>query len=152
MIVDLEAAQGEWFKFFNSHIDPQTGETIFEDPVDNARVQIRSMVPFFEERLAKRKREVERILNPKTRAMERISFYPDLSFEEAQKERDDGIDYAIIGLENFKDSKTGEIITCTRENKLKLMRVPVFDRFLTRCFQLLASSGVKDKEEEIKNL
>ena len=151
MFFDLESAQGEWFQFFSSHLDPNTGEAVFEEPVADARVQIRSLVPFFEERMANRKREVERVLNPKTRAMERISFYPDLAPEVAKTERDDAWDYCIQELENFKDSKTGELITCTRENKLKLMRVPVFDRFVARCLQLLASSGVKDKEEEVKN-
>lgn len=151
MLFDLEATQGEWFQFFGSHIDPNTGDTIFEDPISDARVQIRSLVPFWEERLAKRKKSIEHVHNPKRGAMERISYYPELSFEEARAERDDAWDYAITGIENFKDSKTGELIACTRENKLKLMKVPVFDRFVARCLQLLASSGVKDKEDAEKN-
>ena len=43
------------------------------------------------------------------------------------------------------------MIDCTRENKLKLMRVPVFDRFIARCLEMLANSGVKEKEDEQKN-
>lgn len=152
MFLDLKAAeQGEWFNFFSSHIDPVTGEPVYEEPVKDARVQIRSIGPFIEERMAKRKKVVEHVYNQKTRSMERLSYSPDLTPEEQKAERDDLWDYAITGLENFKDSKTGTVIGCTRENKLALMKVPVFDRFVARCQQLLASSGVKAKEDEAKN-
>ena len=149
--VDLDSTQGEWFPFFSSHIDPGTGEPIYDEPEKDARVQIRSIGPFIEERMAKRKKVFENIFNPKSRGMERMGFYPEPSYEEMRAERDDLWDYAITGIENFKDSKTGDLITCTRENKLKLMKVPVFDRFVARCQQLLASSGVKAKEDEEKN-
>jgi hypothetical protein len=89
-------------------------------------------------------------MNPKTRQMERITYYAELSIEEAKAERDDAYDFAITGIEGFKDAKTGQIITCTRANKLALMKVPVFDRFFAKCQQVLASSGVK--EQESKNL
>jgi len=151
MFIDLSTNEGEWFPFQNSHIDPLTGEPIFDDPVTDAKVQIRSMTLFFEERIAKRKRQTEHVMNPKTRQMERISYYSELSVEEAKAERDDAFDFAITGIEGFKDSKTGQIITCTKENKIALMKIPVFDRFFARCQQLLSSSGVKEKELE-KNL
>lgn len=152
MFFDLEAGQaGEWFPFFSSHIDPVTGEPIYEDPAGDARAQIRSFAPFFEERVGKRNRDVEHIYNPKTRAMERVSFFKELAPAAIKAEREDAFDYAITGLENFKDSKTGKPITCTRENKIALMKVPVFDRFFARCQQLLANSGVKEKEEAVKN-
>jgi len=152
MLFSLEVNEGEWFPFQNSKIDPLTGEPVFDDPVTDAKVQIRSMTPFFEERISRRKRQAEHVMNPKTRQMERISFFADLSIEEAKAERDDAFDYAITGIEGFKDAKTKKVITCTRENKLALMKVSVFDRFFTRCQQLLASSGVKEKEEIEKNL
>jgi len=148
MLFSLDNSQGEWFPFQNSHIDPLTGEPVFDDPVADAKVQIRSMTPFFEERIAKRKRQTEHVMNPKTRQMERIAFYAELSVEDAKAERDDAFDFAITGIENFKDAKTGTIITCTRENKLALMKVPVFDRFFARCQQLLSSSGVKEQVEK----
>ncbi len=151
MFIEIDSTQGEWFPFFSSHIDPVTGEPIYEDPVSDARVQIRSIGPFIEERMAKRKKIAEHVYNPKTRAMERISYYSEQTPEELRAERDDLWDYAITGIGNFKDSKTGELITCTRENKLKLMKIPIFDRFVARCQQLLASSGVKEKEESEKN-
>jgi len=151
MFLDLDASSGEWFNFFSSHIDPVTGEPVYEEPVKDARVQIRSIAPFIEERMAKRKKAIEHVYNPKTRSMERMGFFPDLSPEEQKAERDDLWDYAIVALENFKDAKTGKVITCTRENKLALMKLPVFDRFVARCQQLISSAGVKEKEESVKN-
>jgi len=151
MFLDLDASSGEWFNFFSSHIDPVTGEPVYEEPVKDARVQIRSIAPFIEERMAKRKKAFEHVYNPKTRSMERMGFFPDLSPEEQKAERDDLWDYAIVALENFKDAKTGKVITCTRENKLALMKLPVFDRFVARCQQLISSAGVKEKEEAVKN-
>ena len=152
MFIDLDAAQGEWFPFFGSKLDPNTGETIYEDPVTDAKVQIRSLAPFFEERVSGRTRIHENVFNPKTRAMERISYFKDQTVAEIRTEREDAYDYAITGIENFKDTKTGKDIDCTRANKIALMKLPVFDRFFARCQQLLASSGVKEKEEAEKNL
>ena len=148
MLFSLEAFEGEWFPFQNSHIDALTGDPVFDDPVSDAKVQVRSMTPFFEERIAKRKRQTEHVMNPKTRQMERIAFYAELSVDEAKAERDDAFDFAITGIEGFKDAKTGQMITCTRDNKLALMKVPVFDRFFARCQQLLSSSGVKEQVEK----
>jgi hypothetical protein len=152
MYFELDVTQGEWFPFFGSHFDPITGDVVYEDAVSDAKVQIRPMTPYFEERIAKRKREVEHIYNPKTRAMERITFFKELSIDETKAERDEAWDYAITGIEGFKDSKTGKEITCTRENKLALMKNPVFDRFVARCQQMIASSGVKEAQDLEKNL
>lgn len=151
MLIDLEAAQGEWFFWFGSHIDPVTGEPVYEEPAEGARVKVRPIAPFIEERLAGRKREIQNVLNSKTRAMERISYYPDLPADQARAERDDLIDFTIVDFEGFKDSRTGEVIACTRENKLKLAALPIFDRFLGRCWQLLADSAGLAKENEEKN-
>jgi len=148
MLFSLDTTAGEWFPFQNSHIDPLTGEPVFDDPVTDAKVQIRSMVPFFEERVAKRKRQAEYVMNPKTRQMERVTYFSELSADESKTERDDAFDFAITGIEGFKDAKTGEIIKCTRENKLALMKVPVFDRFFTKCQHVLSSSGVKEQIEK----
>jgi hypothetical protein len=151
MLFDLNQSEGEWFPFQNSRIDPLTGEPVFDDPVSDAKVKIRSMTPFFEERISKRKRQTEHVMNPKTRQMERITFYAELSVEDAKAERDDAFDYAITGIEGFKDASTSKMIDCIRENKMALMKVPVFDRFFAKCQQALASSGVKQAEEAEKN-
>jgi len=148
MIFDLEQAEGERFQFFTSTIDPTTGKITYDDSGD-AWVELRPMQPFFEQQLAKRKKITEHVHNPKTRQLERISFYPDLSIEEAKKERDDAWDYAITGFGSFKD-RAGNLIQFNRENKLKMIKNPVFTRFCERCFEVMANSGVS-KEEEIKN-
>ncbi len=150
MIIDIDKkAEGEWFTFFGSHFE--NGKIVYDDPKPDAgRVRIRSMAPLLEERQANRKKKYEHVFNPETRAMERLGYYEDLTHEEAKKERDDLMDYVITGLENFYD-KANKEITCTRENKLKLMEIPVFDRFVARCLQILAEAGVKAGEAEEKN-
>lgn len=152
MILDLEIQEeGEWFYYFGSRIDQLTGEVVYDDPVGDARVKIRSITPFIEQRFASRKKQKEHVLNPKTRGMERIEYYPDLSPEAMIVEREDTWDYVIQGLEGFQDKKTKKEIACTRENKIKLMRLPIFDRFIARCLQLLSESGVQASEKESKN-
>jgi hypothetical protein len=149
MIFDLvEQAEGERFQFFTSTVDPATGKITYDDPGD-AWVELRPMQPFFESQLTKRKKITEHVHNPKTRQLERISYYPELSIEEAKKERDDAWDYAITGYGNFKD-KSGVTIEFSRENKLKMIKNPMFTRFCERCFEIMANSGVT-KEAEIKN-
>jgi hypothetical protein len=150
MIFDLDQTDGEWFPFFTSTIDARTGDVNYDDPMSDAMVQIRSMQPFFEEQFAKKKKNIEHVLNPKTRQMERIAFYPELSTAEIKQEQEDAWDYAITGLKNFRD-KQGNIIECTRENKIKLMKVPVFDRFIAKCFQTMANTSAMAKEESEKN-
>jgi len=146
MIFDLDAAQGDWFQFFESRVDPASGEIIYDEPKpDAAEFCIRSLQPFWEERLGQRKKESKMVNNPVTRAMERVSYYPDQTFEEVMKEREDACDYAITGIRNAKWAD-GTEIACTRENKLKLRKIPAFDRFLGRVWQILDSAGVKDKE------
>jgi hypothetical protein len=150
MIVDFEAREGEWFPFFESKLN-ERGEVVYSDPVPDAgRVCVRSLVPFFEDLHAKRKRRFDFVLNPQTRSMERVGYFEEATQDQAKKERDDAWDYSITGLEGFFD-KSGNAIECTRENKLRLMSLPVFDRFIARCLQLLSESGVRASEEARKN-
>jgi len=147
MFINLDVTEGEIFPFQVSTINSETGETIWEEPDPEAYVVVRSMQPFFEERALKRKKVVEHIYNPKTRQMERDKHDVDLTPAEAKKEGEDALDYAIVELGKFVDSKTGKPIETTRENKLKIMKNPVFDRFIAKCFRELANSGVKAQEE-----
>lgn len=150
MVFDLDSSQGEWFRFFESRIN-ERGEFIYDDPTPDAgRICIRSIGPFLDRIQAKRKRKFEWVLNPSTRSMERVGYYEDQTPEDLKKEREDIWDYAITGIEDFFDVK-GDPILCTRENKVKLMTFPVFDRFVARCLQTLSASGVKTKEEAEKN-
>jgi len=151
MLFDLDITEGEWFQFFGSHIDEKTGEVVYDDPVGDAKVQIRSMKPFFEERVSKRKNSSEFVLNTSTRQMERISFIKEQTIDEIIKEREDAYDYAITGIEGFKDKRTKAVIECTCENKIKLMKNPIFDRFFAKCQQLIEDSIMVQKEGEEKN-
>jgi len=152
MYIDLDLQQeGEWFNFFSSRIDEATGEVIYDEPVKDARVKIRSMAPFIEQRVGIRKRQYEHVVNPKTRQMERIAYYPELSIDELKAEREDTWDYIIQDFEGFADKKTGKEIKCTRVNKIKMMKITLFDRFVARCQQILADSGVHLEEQETKN-
>ena len=150
--LNLDAADaGTWFPFFESHVDTVSGVVTYEDPKPDAgRVCIRSIVPIIEEQQARRKMKNEFVLNPKTRSMERISFMEDRRPEEMKADREEAIDYMIVDMENFLDGK-GQPIACTKEIKLKLMAIPMFDRFIARCNELLREDGIKSAEEAEKN-
>jgi len=150
-VFDFSESQGDWFEFFESRIELSTGEVIYDNPKPGTgRACFRSTVPFIQERMATRTKRHEFVLNPKTRAMERVEFFESLPSAEAQQELDDMVDYAITGLERFFDAE-GNAMECTRENKLKLSKVPVFDRYMARCLELQANAGVKQKEVAEKN-
>ena len=151
MIIDFDANDGEWFPFFMSRINAKTGDIEYDEPLPDAgRVCIRSLTPFLEQRQTSRKKKAEFVLNPKTRSMERVEYIEELPPDQAKAERDDAWDYIIKDFNNFFDAK-GEPIPCNRENKLRLMTLPVFDRFVARCIQLLSEQVVKTAEEERKN-
>lgn len=150
--VDLGAqAEGEWFQFQDSHFDQAVGEWVYDPPATDARVRVRRTDPFWKERGAKRERIAEYVHNPKTRSMERISYLKEQTVAEAQQDTDDAIDYAITGLENFKDKRSGKVLVCDRETKLALVRIPAFDRFIGRCLRLLEGAEAKQQEESEKN-
>ena len=153
MLVDFENSQlGEWFAFQNSHLSTTSGEPVFDDPDESVKFLMRSMTPFFEERVSVRLRKTEHVINPKTRQMERITYFEELTPDAARAERDDAFDYAIVDFHGLKDAKTGKDIPCNRETKLALMKIPIFDRFFARCQQLIGMSAVKRDEELEKNL
>ena len=151
-VFDLEKEeQGDWFQYFDSTIDPGNGDIIYEEPEkDAAEFRIRSMGPFWEERRKGKKREYKMVLNTGSRAMERVGYYPDLPPEEDSKESDDAWDYAITEWQNAF-SAPNKPMECNRENKLKMIKIPVFLRFITRVFQIMTESGTKHKEAVEKN-
>jgi len=151
MVIDIDkSSEGEWFTFFESRIG-EDGKVVYDEPKKDAgRVCIRSIGPFIEEKQGQRNRKYEFVLNPQTRAMERVGYYDEIPPEQAKNEQGDLWDYAITGLEGFYD-KNGKEITATRENKIKLMALPLFDRFIARCLQLLGSAETQAKEDEAKN-
>ena len=143
--------QGDWFQFFSSKFDPATGEVIYDRPEEEAaEFRVRNMTPFWEERYRGRKKDYKMVHNPVSRQMERVGYYEDLPPEQAQKESDDAWDYAITGIKNAF-SAPDVPIECTRENKLRLLDMPVFVRFINRVFQVISEAGVKQKEDSEKN-
>ena len=152
VMFDMEESKGDWFDFFESNIDLSTGNIIYDDPKPGTgKACFRSSRPLVLERLAKRKKESEFVLNPKTRTMERVEYYKNLSMDQIQKEQDDLTDFVITGLKDFYDEK-GKPIECTRENKIKLAKVPVFDRYMAKCMETQMNAGLKQAEKEEKNL
>lgn len=154
--VKLNTVDPEIFPFQESNVDDE-GNIVWDDPVIDpstnepvAKVGIRLMGPFFEERIAARKFVVDRVYNPKTRAMDRDRHPVDLTFEETMQERDDAYDYAITFLSGFKGN--GVVLTCTRENKLALMKNEKFSRFFSKCQAALSNSGIEMEKTEKKIL
>ena len=143
--------QGDWFSFFGSRLDTATGEIVYDKPEKGAaEFRIRLMGPFFEERRKGRKKEHKMVLNTITKAMERVSWFEDLPDDEAEKENGDAWDYAITGMKNAFSAPKVEI-ECNRENKLKMVDMPVFLRFINRVFVILSEAGVKQKDASEKN-
>lgn len=146
---DLDkAVLGDWFDFFESRFDQSTGQIIY-DPPEKGAVQfcVRSMTPFFEELRKGRKKVSKIVYNPVSKAMERLTFPEDTTFEQDAKESDDAWDYAITAA---KDEE-GKDVELTREMKLKLIKIPKFVRFFTRVFQVLNGEVLKKEEAEEKN-
>lgn len=143
---------GDWFPFQDSHFDTGTGKWVFDDPEpDAAEFRIRSMDPFVEEQVDARPVESKIVLNESTRQMQRLSWPKELTPEEKRKAKDDLYDYVITGIKNafWGEDKP---IQCTRENKLKLVKDPRFDRFLNRCLKAVDGILAEKKEEELKNV
>ena len=150
-VFNADKEQGDWFSFFESEINLKTGDVEYHDPVEGAgRACIRPMAPFWESRQAQKEKKSEFVLNPKTRAMERVEYFKEQTAQEEIEERNDAFDYGIIEFENFYDGK-GSLYECTRENKLWLIHIPVFDRFIARCFELQQNAKTARTEALEKN-
>jgi len=138
---NLDVSEGEWFDYFGSHMDQNTGEVIYHEPNPAAKALIRSAAPFVEEQVKKRKRKTEHVYNPKTRGMERVTGFEDPTVDQMMKEADDIFDYAIMEFKGFNDRKTGKPIPCNRNSKVALRKNEVFRRFFERCQQILNGSA-----------
>lgn len=147
MIIDLNTGgDGEWFQFFGSHIDEKTGKIVYHEPEQDAKVRLRRPDPIFEKQLSERKKIFEFVLNPNSRSMERVGYFPDQTYEQKKRENEDAWDFMITGLDGFKDKGSGEEIECNRDNKIALMKIPVFDRFIARCLILMGDSGAESEK------
>ena len=144
-------AQGEWFSFFGSEIK-ENGEVRYLDPEEGAgKICLRIADPEVIEKIQAqtRKKSAEFALNPRTRQMERVSFYEQTPTQE-KKERELIWDHAIVDWKDILD-RDGEQIPCTLGNKLKLMNNPQFARFVGRCLQLITGANAQTSEAEGKN-
>jgi len=144
-------AKGEWFKFFRSEIK-ENGDVTYLDPEPDAgRVRIRIAGTDVIESIREQTRKVikEFVLNKQSRKMERVE-YEDQTPEQKKKEGELIWDHAIQGWEGILD-KDGNEIPCTTENKVKLMGIPQFARFVGRCLQIITGANAGMAEDEIKN-
>jgi len=146
-----EETQGEWFKFFRSEIK-ENGETLYLEPeADAGRVCLRTASPEVIESIQSqtRKKTAEFVRNSSTRAMERVVYFDQTPAQE-KRERELIWDHAIQAWEGMFD-KDGMEIPCTLENKLKLMNIPMFARFVGRCLQLITGADAGAAEGAEKN-
>lgn len=150
-IIDLDAAEGSWFTFFNSRIRDD-GEVEYDEPLPGAgRFCLRSMNKFVDDYYSSRKSVSEFVFNKKSRGMERVTYSKEMTTEERKQYQADLWDYVIVGFDGFFD-KSGNEITCTKENKLKLAEVPAVDRFIGKCLKTLGENAIKQVETLNENL
>jgi len=147
MKFELDLDKGEWFPFFKSEIQ-EDGEPKFFDPEPDepCRVKLRLADSDFVESMQSqtRKEVVERVLNPKTRQMERLKDF-DQTPAQRKKEREMIWDYAIMDWEGVLDVNE-KVVECNLENKMLMMNVPIFARFVSRCLQMISGEAASKKE------
>lgn len=143
---------GAWFPYFASRQDEDGAITYLPpDPASKDRVFINP--PLTVEQLEAiyartRTRKSEFVINPKTRQMERVTYF-DQSPEQMRQEFEE-IFCVIIGEYELTDAD-GAKIPVTRESKIQLMRHPEFARYVNRCLQMLEMSEAERKEQLEKN-
>jgi len=142
---------GEWFRFFRSEMK-ENGEIEYLPPEENAgKVCLRIADPATVEKIQNETRKVrhEFVLNPRTRAMERVTF-EDQTPEQEKREREMIWDFAIQDWQGILDGDGNEI-PCVLENKMKLMNIPQFARFVGRCLQIITNANAEVEETAGKN-
>lgn len=152
MIINLSTnKEGVWFTFFYSHIDPDTLDVVYGDPIEGGpRMKIRNPIQFFRDRNDTRKTSSEIVFNKKSRGMEKIISEVELTPKQKKQERDDFADYVIEEIENFK--LDGKIIKCDRKTKIEIMNIPIVSMYVNKCITILQESGAQEEEAERKNL
>jgi hypothetical protein len=145
---DLENLDsGTWFTFCESEIN-EDGEIVFSDPLEGAgKVCLRQagfdVIDGIEKECGgKLKREF--VLNSETHKMEPVE-YKVQTDDEKKRKREMLWDYVIVEWEDLKD-KNGNDIPVTLENKMKLILIPVFFRFINRCLETI--DGNKEVSEK----
>lgn len=142
---------GEWFPFFGSETKADGTVNYLPPEKDAGKVQIRLADTETVERIQKetRSKVKEWLWHPKTHQPYRGEAW-EQSPEQQKKEREMIWDHAIQSWEGILD-KDGNAIPCTTENKVKLMSIPMFARFVGRCLELLNLSEAERKAALEKN-
>jgi hypothetical protein len=148
---NLDAVKsGTWFPFQESTVDPLTQDPIFDEAEKGAgEILLRSSTPFIRKQAAGQEIQTKPVMNSLTRRME---FAPvdRRTPEQKQQEQDDMWDYVIVDWKGFKDAN-GKEIPCTRENKLLLMDVDRFIRFVGHALKIIDQYTEVKKEKLEKN-
>lgn len=148
---DLEGgSKGDWFAFCESKL--VDGKVEFLEPAKDAgRVCVRIADGETMEKIQAqtRTRKREFVKDKETRQMVGV-LYIDQTPEQEKKERELIWDHAIVAWEGLLDSE-GEEIPCTLENKMKLMAIPMFARFIGHCFEVINNNEAEGKVAAEKN-
>ena len=154
MLFDVDGTCGEWFTFIPSHIDENTGEVVWGDPIPGMKMKIRHWKSFVEKRAMSREQVTEYVLNQKTRQMERQFYFKPETNEERLSSAIDAYDYALMEIDGdqWVDKKTNQKIVLTRDNKHQLVsNNSMVDRFFSRCLRQIENSTAEQTEEAEKN-
>lgn len=152
ILFDLDTESGETFPFFRTEILENGEVKCFEPDKDEAcRVTLRLASPDVLENIYKKTRTpvIDRTLNTKSRSMERIKDY-DQTPEQIKEERVLTWDYAIVGWEGVLD-KHKTPVDCTTENKMRMMEIPIFGRFVGQCLGMISGEAQEYEKEKVKN-
>lgn len=152
MRFDIEKINtGAWFDFFKSEVDDDGNITYFEPEKNAGKVQVRVVNPDVLEEIQKKTRteHAEFKNNKKTRQLERIVYYTQTD-QQKKEEREAIWDHAIVSWQALLDAK-GNDIPCTLENKMKMMSISVFARFIARCLEIAGTYEAEDKKTKAKN-
>jgi hypothetical protein len=146
---------GDWFYFFDSEINTETGKIEYMDPDPDSKERVCFRQIDADELRAirdkyKGKKVSTPVLNPISKAMEIVTQYEQTAAQE-KGERMEFWDKTIVDWEIF--DQDGKPIPCTPENKYLLIKGDIrFLRFANRCVQLLSGITRDRGEEEAKNL
>jgi len=148
MLFNLDEGNGTWFDFQESTVDAEGVITFLPVKEGAGSVCVRQADADFFEKLNKktRKKDVRFIPNPaRNNTLQRVEDSVVLDGKD-KEEREALQDHWIV---DFKDLRGADkqLIACTKENKIKLMKLGVFRRFIDECHRRISSDGGMIKEE-----
>lgn len=146
-----QGSKGEWFPYFGSTVRADGTVDYAEPQPGAARVCLRIADAETLEKIhaQTRAKKAEFVLNPQTRQMERVVYY-DQAPDQAKKERELIWDHAIVDWEGIEDADS-KPIPCTAENKMRLINIPEFARYIGRCLQIMGTAEADQAEASEKN-